>query len=196
MKKRLAVLLAVLALLGAACGNDDDKTSKGGAGTTAAGGATQGVQTVTLALGGPFSGSAKTTGDQIRAGAKVAADEVNDAGGIAGGPLKGARIAFKEFDDSDEPARGAANMRSMVDDKGLIGFVGSGLSDVSLAMAPVASQAGFTMLSAYASSEKILAAATAKKSVFVVAPTFPAYAFSIADQLVKAGRTRPALLHA
>jgi branched-chain amino acid transport system substrate-binding protein len=31
--------------------------------------------------------------------------------------------------------------------------------------------------------------------VFVVPPTFPAYAFSVADQLLKEGRTRPAILH-
>jgi branched-chain amino acid transport system substrate-binding protein len=150
---------------------------------------------VTIALGGPFSGADKATGDQIRAGAHLAADQINAAGGITAGSLKGATIAFKEFDDADTPAQAASNMRTIVDDKGLMAYVGSGLSDASVAMAPIASQAGFSMLSAYASSEKIPAAATAKKSVFVIPPTFPAYAYSVADELAKEGKTKPAIIH-
>ena len=190
MNKRMAAVLAVTAMVAVACG-------KSGGNKAASGGtpASKGGQTVTIALGGPFSGSEKPTGDQIRAGAKLAADEVNEAGGITAGPLKGAKIAFRELDDADDPARGAANMRTIVDDEGLVAYVGSAVSDVSVAMAPIASQAGFSMLSAYASSEKILEQATGKKSVFVVPPTFPAYAFSVADQLIKDGHTRPAILH-
>jgi branched-chain amino acid transport system substrate-binding protein len=187
MNRRVAVVLAAAALVLAGCGKSGKEAStSGGAG---------GSKTVTLALGGPFSGADKATGDEIRAGARLAADEVNNGGGIVAGPLKGAKIAFREFDDTDDPSRGAANMRTIVDDKRLLAYVGSGLSDVSVAMAPIASQAGFSMLSAYASSEKILAQATAKKTVFVVPPTFPAYAFSVADQLLKEGRTKPAILH-
>jgi len=150
---------------------------------------------VTIALGGPFSGSEKPTGDQIRSGAKLAADEINAAGGITAGAFKGDHIAFREFDDADTPATAASNMRAVVDDDSLIAFVGSGLSDASVAAAPVASEAGIAYLAAYASSPKILEAATAKKSVFVVPPTFPAYAFSVTDELLKAGRRRAALIH-
>jgi branched-chain amino acid transport system substrate-binding protein len=189
MPQRLSAALALAALLLAACGSGNKKENE----TPASGGA--GGQAVIIALGGPLSGSAKPTGDKIRAGAKLAADQVNGSGGIAGGPLKGAKIGFREFDDADTPAQGASNMRTIVDDKNLIAFVGSGLSDVSVAMSPVASQAGFSMLSAYASSEKILAAASGKKSVFVVPPTFPAYAFSVIDQLIKDGKNKPAILH-
>src|SRR5205085_7253947 len=148
-----------------------------------------------IALGGPFSGADKATGDNIRAGAALAVAEVNDAGGIADGPRKGAKLALKEFDDADTPANGAANMRTIIDDDAVVAFVGSGLSDVSLAMAPLASREAFPFLSAYASSEKILEAAKDAKSVFVVPPTFPAYAFSVTDELLKAGHTRPGILH-
>ena len=176
-----------LALAAGACGSDKKDTS------TPAGG---GAKTVTIALGGPFSGSEKATGDNIRDGAKVAAAEINDAGGIAAGPMKGARIELREFDDADTPANGASNMRTIIDDKALAAFVGSGISDVSIAMAPVASREAFPFLSAYASSEKILDAAKDAKSVFVVPPTFPAYAFSVTDELLKAGDTKPAILNA
>jgi branched-chain amino acid transport system substrate-binding protein len=184
----LALALA-LALVAGACGSDDnDSPAVGGGGT--------GSGTVTIALGGPFSGADKATGDNIRAGAALAVAEVNDAGGIADGPRKGAKLALKEFDDADTPANGAANMRTIIDDDDVVAFVGSGLSDVSLAMAPLASREAFPFLSAYASSEKILEAAKDAKSVFVVPPTFPAYAFSVTDELLKAGHTRPGILHA
>jgi branched-chain amino acid transport system substrate-binding protein len=187
----VVAMAVALALAGAACGSDDNTTA-GSSDTT--GGA--GRATITIALGGPFSGADKATGDNIRAGAALAAAEVNDGGGIAGGPRQGARIAFKEFDDADTPANGASNMRTIVDDKDLVAFVGSGLSDVSVAMAPIASREAFPFLSAYASSEKILEAAKDAKTVFVVPPTFPAYAFSVTDELLRAGHTRPGILHA
>ncbi|MEA2900240.1 MAG: branched-chain amino acid transport system substrate-binding protein [Actinomycetota bacterium] len=186
---RLAVpaMGLTLALVAGACGGDDDGTSAAG-GTSEAG-------TITIALGGPFSGPSKATGDNIRDGAELTAAEVNDAGGIADGPDKGFRIVFREFDDAGVPANGASNMRTIIDDDDVVAFVGSGISDVSVAMAPIASRDSFPFVSAYASSEKILEAAADAKTVFVVPPTFPAYAFSVTDELLKAGHTRPGILH-
>jgi len=185
-------LALVLALAAGACGDDDSETAGSGGQATTAGGE---GRTLTIALGGPFSGSSKPTGDNIRNGATLAAAEVNDSGGIPGGPLKGARIAFKEFDDAGVPANGANNMRTIIDDRDVVAFVGSGISDVSVAMAPTASREAFPFLSAYASSPKILEAAKDAKSVFVVPPTFPAYAFSVTDELLRAGHTRPGILN-
>lgn len=187
-----SVLVLALAMLAGACGGGDSETTAGDSRSGTAGGE---GRTLTIALGGPFSGASKPTGDNIRNGAKLAADEVNKAGGIPAGPLKGARIAFKEFDDAGVPANGANNMRTMIDDADVVAFVGSGISDVSVAMAPTASREAFPFLSAYASSPKILEAARNAKSVFVVPPTFPAYAFSVTDELLRAGHTRPGILN-
>lgn len=164
-------------------------------GCSAATGNARGGGTVTIALGGPFSGPDRAIGTQIRAGAQLAADQINAADGISAGPRKGARIEFVEYDDADQPARAAANARRYVDDQRIDAFVGSGLSDASIAAAPIAGRAGLPYLSAYASSEKILTAARGAQSVFVVPPTFPAYAFSVTDELLAAGHRRPAVLH-
>ncbi len=187
-RRRLALpaLALALALVAGACGSDDDDTP------AVAGSETK---TVTIALGGPFSGSSKPTGDKIRDGAQLAADEVNGAGGIADGPLKSATIVFKEFDDAGVPANGANNIRTIIDDGDVVAFVGSGTSDVSVAMAPTASREAFPFLSAYASSPRILEAARDAKSVFVVPPTFPAYSYSVTDELLKAGLTRPGIIN-
>lgn len=185
-------LALALGLVAGACGDDSDSASDTTETTAATGGE---GRTLTIALGGPFSGASKATGDNIRNGATLAASEVNDAGGITDGPLKGARIVFKEFDDAGVPANGAGNMRTIIDDDDVVAFVGSGISDVSVAMAPTASREDFPFLSAYASSPKILEAAKDSKSVFVVPPTFPAYAFSVTDELLRAGHTRPAIIN-
>ncbi len=191
MRRHLLTLACcILCIMAVACSSSSSRST-----SPAAGSGSSPPKTVTIALGGPFSGAEKPTGDQIRAGAKLAADQLNGAGGVTAGPDKGARIAFKEFDDADDPARATADIRTIVDDSSLVAFVGSGLSDASIAAAPVASQAGFAYLSAFASSEKILTAATAAKSVFVVPPTFPAYAYSVADELLKAGYRKPAIIH-
>jgi branched-chain amino acid transport system substrate-binding protein len=188
--RKLAAVVAVLALA-AACG--DSKKSTGGASGPST---TAGPRTLTIAVGGPFSGDAKPTGDQIRAGARLAADQVNAAGGIAAGPLKGSRLEIDDgFDDADLPQRAVDNIRKIIDDAKYVAFVGSGLSDASVAVAPAASQAGLSYLAAYASSPKILEGARAQKCVFVVPPTFPAYAFSVTDELLKTNPKRPAIIH-
>ncbi|MBA2751326.1 MAG: ABC transporter substrate-binding protein, partial [Actinobacteria bacterium] len=83
MKKRLALLVAALSLVAAACGSDTKE--KDSAGQTQSPAAE--ARVITIALGGPFSGTSKATGDKIRAGAKVAADEINGAGGVKSGPM-------------------------------------------------------------------------------------------------------------
>lgn len=181
----------VLAVLAAGCGGGS--TSPQASGSPAASAAAP--STVTIAVGGPLSGAEKPTGDQIKAGAQLAVDEVNKAGGITAGPRKGATLAVRLFDDADDPAKAASTVRDMISDSSVQAFVGSGLSDGAIAAAPIASRAGFPYLAAYASSPKILAAATGKKSVFVVPPTFPAYSLSVTDELLAAGHKRPAVIH-
>jgi len=189
--KRLVIVASALVLAAACGGSSSKKSAATGSSTTA------GPKKVVIAVGGPFSGDDKATGDQIRAGAKLAASQINAAGGITAGPLKGAQIEIDDgFDDTDLPQKAVDNIRKVVDNDKYMAFVGSGLSDGSVAAAPVASQAGLSYLAAYASSPKILDGATAQKSVFVVPPTFPAYSFSVADQLLKKGLKKPGILHA
>lgn len=184
-------LLALVAACGASSGGRAEPP-KAGAGTAAAPGA---GGTITLAIGGPFSGSEKPTGDQLLAGAQLAVAMVNAAGGITAGPRRGAQLRLKQFDDADDPGKAATELRDAIGDSSVSGFVGSGLSDASIAAAPIASRADFPYVAAYASSPLILSAATAAKSVFVVPPTFPAYSLSVTDELLAAGHTRPALIH-
>ena len=190
MKRRI-VAVVLLALVAAACAADDDIAA-----TDAGPATTAGPSSILIAVGGPFSGEAKAFGDQIRAGARLAAEQVNAAGGVADGPLKGLRLELDEsFDDGNDPERAAESLLRAVDDARYIAFVGSARSEAAVAAARPASEAGLSYLTAFATSPEILRAARAQKSVFVLPPTAVASALAVTEQLLKLGHRRPAVLH-
>jgi branched-chain amino acid transport system substrate-binding protein len=188
---RLTVAVVLLALLVGACAPEDD-TAGGDAGPTTS----SGPPTLLVAVGGPFSGEAKAVGDHIRAGARLAAEQVNAAGGITDGPLKGLRLELDEsFDDGNDPGRAVESLLRAVDDARYVAFVGSARSDGSVGAGRAASEAGLSYLTAFAASPEILRAARAQKSVFVLPPTTAASALSVTEQLLKSGYRRPAVIH-
>lgn len=187
--KRLAVVVMALAVT-VSCGGSTTDDGEPGPPTST------GPKDLVIAVGGPFSGAQKTVGDQMKAGARLAAEQVNGAGGISAGPLRGSRIVIDDsFDDANITERAVENIRRVVDDERYVAFVGSGLSDASVAAAPVASLAGLSYLAAQASSPKILDAATIQECVFVLPPTSPASAYAVADELVATGHSKPAILY-
>ena len=189
--KRLTVAVVLVALLTGACAAADDTAGNGSGPTTSAG-----PTTLRIAVGGPFSGEGKAVGDQIRAGARLAAAQVNAAGGITDGPMKGLRLELDEsFDDGNDPGRAAEGLLRAVDDARYVAFVGSARSDAAVAAARPASEAGLSYMIAFATSPEILRAARAQKSVFVLPPTASASALAVAEQLLKSGYRRPALIH-
>lgn len=148
-----------------------------------------------VAVGGPFSGANRLVGDQIRAGARLAAAQVNATGGISGGPRKGAKLVIDDgFDDADVPDRALANVKRVIDDPRYVAFVGSANSDGAVASAPNASQAGLSYLAA-AASPRVLEAAKVQKSVFLLPPSSAAQGMAVADEVARTGYRRPAVLH-
>lgn len=189
--QRIAVAVVLLALLSGACAAEDDTAGSASGPTTSAG-----SPTLLIAVGGPFSGESKAVGDQIRAGARLAANQVNAAGGITGGPRKGTRLELDEsFDDGNDPDRAVESLLRAVDDARYMAFVGSARSDAAVAAARPASEAGLSYLTAFATSPEILRAARAQKSVFVLPPTKAASAVAVTEQLLKSGHRRPAVIH-
>lgn len=182
-------MVAALALLAAACSGSAPKSDDGTATTVP-------TNDLVVAVGGPFSGADKPVGEQIRAGARLAAAQVNGSGGISAGPRKGAKLVIDDgFDDADVPERVLANIKRVIDDPRFVAFVGTASADGAAAAAPSASQAGLSYLTAFATSPKILEAVKVQKSVFVVPPSAVAQGFSLADDMVRTGYRRPAVLH-
>jgi len=139
------------------------------------------AKVIEIAIGGPFTGADALDGQEIYQGASLATDTVNAAGGIPRGPLKGARISLVKFDDQDDPQTGVIVARSAIGNSSILAYVGSALSDVSVAQAPFFERASMPFVSVYASANTILQ--PAKHYVFVVPPTFDAYSYSIADTI-------------
>src|SRR5215211_5738116 len=101
------MLIAVLALVPAACGRDDDGGGGGGGGGAST---DPGITDKEIKLGGsyPFSGPASAYGI-IGEGAKAYFDFVNAKGGV-----DGRKINFKTLDDGYEPPRALQNARRLI----------------------------------------------------------------------------------
>ena len=100
------MLIAVLALVPAACGRDDEGGGGGGGGAAA----DPGITDTEVKLGGsyPFSGPASAYGT-IAEGAKAYFDFVNAKGGV-----DGRKIDFKTIDDGYEPPRALQNAKRLI----------------------------------------------------------------------------------
>ncbi len=186
---RPSVAVAGLALAVAAVG-----ISACGGSSPAAGSSSSAPAAIHLAVVGPMTGDAAADGTHILDGAQLARDQVNGAGGIASGPYKGARIVIDSFDDTESVDRSVTIAHQVIDSTQEWAFLGTGFSDAAIATAPVLERARVTYMSTYASSAQILAKPF--HNVFVVPPTFPAYAFSAAERAHKLGYRRAAILRA
>ena len=90
--------------------------------------------TIVLGQSAPFTGPASALGEQLKIGAQLYFDGVNERGGIAG-----RKIELQSLDDGYEPDRCAENTRKLID-RGvlaLFGYVGTptGLAALPLATA-------------------------------------------------------------
>jgi branched-chain amino acid transport system substrate-binding protein len=179
-----ALTAAGLTMTLAACGSGTSSTSSGSGSS----------KTFTLAVVGPMTGDAQADGLHIKQGADLAAEEIDNAGGVASGPYAGAKIVIQAFDDTESVDKSVSIANQIASDDHFWAFLGTGFSDAAIATAPVLDRANVSYLSTYASSAKIIA--TPRHSVFVVPPTFPAYAFSAADRAYKLGYRKAGILKA
>lgn len=179
-----AAIVGIIVFGAAACGSTTSPGSASPAATT----------TIHLAVSGPMTGDAAADGLHMRQGAELAVAQINGAGGIASGRYQGARLTIDYLDDRETVDGSVANANRVIADSSYWAFLGTGFSDAAIATAPVLDRAGVSFLSTYASSDAIVA--KPRPNVFVVPPTFPAYAYSAAERAVKLGYRRIAILQA
>ena len=122
----LLALIAALAMLVVACGDDEeDKEETPAAGKTAApGGALK------IGILFDFTGDLSEFGPNMENGAKLAAMQINDAGGV-----NGKDIELKRADSQTNPTAGVEGARQLVDVEKVSAVVGSLSSGVTLAVA-------------------------------------------------------------
>ena len=125
MKKQLSALLAAALCAGALAGC--------GANSNSANAATSGAEdTVTLAVLGPVTGDSAEYGIHFNVGAQMAADKINEAGGI-----NGKQVVLKSFDSKNDAKEAAEVARLICQDKTILATIGDFSSTCCMATAPI-----------------------------------------------------------
>lgn len=125
MKKQLSALLAAVLCAGALAGC--------GANSNSANAATSGAQdTFTLAVVSPVTGDSAEYGIHFNVGAQMAADKINEAGGI-----NGKQVVLKSFDSKNDAKEAAEVARLICQDKTILATIGDFSSTCCMATAPI-----------------------------------------------------------
>ena len=125
MKKQLSALLAAALCAGALAGC--------GANSNSADAATSGAEdTVTLAVVSPVTGDSAEYGIHFNVGAQMAADKINEAGGI-----NGKQVVLKSFDSKNDAKEAAEVARLICQDKTILATIGDFSSTCCMATAPI-----------------------------------------------------------
>lgn len=106
--------------------------------------------TIKLGLVAPMSGPNARYGAFSMRGAELAVKEINDAGGI-----DGLQIELYSADSQGTPVEGVSATRRLIDEDEVDYVIGDVSSSVTLAMQPVAEDAGVLLLNAASSNPKI-----------------------------------------
>ncbi|MGH9278441.1 MAG: branched-chain amino acid ABC transporter substrate-binding protein [Acidimicrobiales bacterium] len=130
-------VLAISALVLAACGGDDDETST----------SSQGGGTATIGFVGALTGENANLGINIRDGINVAIAEQNAKGGT--------QITLKEFDTAGDPAVASTIKDRFLSDNSVIGIVGPAFSGETKALLPSIQAGGLVMISASATNKDL-----------------------------------------
>jgi branched-chain amino acid transport system substrate-binding protein len=120
MKKLLLLSIALIIVL-AGC------SSKSSTGATGSGGSS--AKVIKIGTLHPLSGSMANEGQQMRDAVRLAADEVNKAGGIKS--LGGAKIQVVEGDSQGVPEKGVSEIQRL-NREGVVGIIGAYSSGVTL----------------------------------------------------------------
>jgi len=99
---------------------------------------------------GPVTGEAATFGVSTKNAYEMAIEEWNAKGGILGKQLK---LSFA--DDKGDPTEGATVYTKLIQQDKVVGIVGTVMSKVSLAGAPIAQAAGIPMISPTSTNPKV-----------------------------------------
>lgn len=125
MKKQLSALLAAALCAGALAGC--------GANSNSANAAISGAEdTVTLAVVSPVTGDSAEYGIHFNVGAQMAADKINEAGGI-----NGKQVVLKSFDSKNDAKEAAEVARLICQDKTILATIGDFSSTCCMATAPI-----------------------------------------------------------
>jgi branched-chain amino acid transport system substrate-binding protein len=128
----------------------------------------------------PLSGATASVGESIRHGYEMAEAEINEAGGVDGRDLK-----FEFGDHTGDPAVGAREARTLVQQKGAVALTGSYESGVTLVVAQTAEQLKVPFVVPYSSATSITESGF--KYTFRTRPALPEWSKTMSEFLVWQG---------
>jgi branched-chain amino acid transport system substrate-binding protein len=162
----IAVMGAAALALSACGGNGEGASESGGE--------------VTVGVVIPLSGPTSSVGELIRHGYEMAEAEINEAGGIDGQDLK-----FEYGDHTGDPATGAREARTLVQQKGAVALTGSYESGVTLVVAQSAEQLKVPYVVPYSSATSITDSGFTY--TFRTRPPLPEWSKTMSEFLVWSG---------
>jgi branched-chain amino acid transport system substrate-binding protein len=122
MRYPTVVMLAIFGALTAGCGQHEQPAANQAAGGAGGGG------TIKIGVYGPFTGGSSPMGLSMRDGVRLAADEINGAGGVLG-----RQIELVERDDQATNERGAQVMQDLISNQKVAAVLGPINTGVALA---------------------------------------------------------------
>ena len=105
-------------------------------------------ETVLFGQSAPLSGPAQQLGTDFRAGILAAFEEANRKGGV-----HGRELGLLSLDDAYEPARAAANTKSLAEEHDVFALIGSVGTPTSVVSVPVAAEAGLPFIAPLTGAE-------------------------------------------
>ena len=159
----LATLLAGLALAG--CGSSGSASSAGASG--ASGGSSGAGKTIQLYYTAPLTGGADVVGIQGCNGERLAVSDIDAAGGIASGPMKGAKFALSCLDNGNSPDTSASITSKYVSSSNVWALSGFYASGDALASAIVAERANLVVIASNVGADFLT---TKVHNVYVILP--------------------------
>lgn len=146
--KKISALLMVAMLAAGAFGCKKKEEGAAPAGTEAAAPA---GDTVKIGFLGALTGDVAMFGKPTLDGMKMAADEINAAGGILG-----KKIEIVEADNRGDKQEGASVTQKFISRDGVIAIVGDPTTGITKVAAPIAQKAGVVLLSAGATGPGVV----------------------------------------
>jgi branched-chain amino acid transport system substrate-binding protein len=139
-------------------------------------------KTIKIALVGPLTGQYGVYGTEQKAGADIAMEMFNSAGGFKKGPYAGYKLAGEYFDDKGDPKE-SANVAQQVVVGNYFAEVGPTNSSPASASAPIYNRANVPMILVYASDTRLTH--SGYKNVFRIVCTTDTEGYSYAIHMAK-----------
>lgn len=133
----LTAVVLMGALLAGACGGSSGGSAGGGSGSGGGGSSEPAGEPILIGAVTPVTGAGSLYGGAMQKTMELAVKEVNEAGGVLGRPL---RVYFE--DGATDPDAGVRAAKKLIDVNHVVAILGTWSSAVTLAVAPLAIEAG------------------------------------------------------